>query len=345
MEERLMLHTRIGINTYNPSLKDNEWKVAPVLRADSSRSAMQDWNARVSSAPLPLFPYEKRTAVSVTCATIQRVNLPRLIEVVKTASLKALNAYYEAARLKPRPITRITNEGRKRDVKDIQRRQFPDRCFLTRKDQYKRTSMWNTYPAPLRRRRISKDNDLLEFSWGYEDPNITRNFTGLKDPDDADETIWRQWDQVDVRMHYFDIAMNEQKDWKDIINGVWYLQDYIDFFDALRKLAIHKAPVSTDSFTCLEGHPNVSGYSVKQALQAFTEYDDKMLALSKYAFLFYKKKSGISVEDTDPRDLHEYYQTLSTQSNLDNTPQSMPQQSTSENRAYHIFSILSWFFA
>jgi hypothetical protein len=140
MEERLMLHTRIGINTYNPSLKDNEWKVAPVLRADSSRSAMQDWNARVSSAPLPLLPYEKRTAVSVTYATIQRVNITKLIQLVKTASLQALNAYHEAARLKPRTSTRITIEGQKRDVKDIQRRQFPDRCFLTRKEQYNRTS-------------------------------------------------------------------------------------------------------------------------------------------------------------------------------------------------------------
>jgi hypothetical protein len=344
MEERLMLHTRIGINTYNPSLKDNKWKVAPVLRADSSRSAMQDWNARVSSAPLPLFPYEKRTVVSVTCATIQRVNITRLIELVKTASLKALNADYEAARFKPRPNTRITMEGHKRDVKYIQRRQFPDRCFLTRKDQYNRTSMWNTYPASLRHRRISKDDDRLEFSWGYEDPNITRNFAGLKDPEDADETIWRQWDQVDVRMYYFDIAMNEQKDWKDIMNGMWYLQDYIDFFDALRKLAIHKAPASTDSFTCLEELPDVTALTVQEAKEIFAEYDCKMLALSRYAFLYSKKVSGTLVEVAEPRDLHLFYQTKPNESHFDSTPQRMPQQSASENRAYHIFSILSWFF-
>jgi hypothetical protein len=135
----------------------------------------------------------------------------------------------------------------------------------------------------------------------------------LKDLEDADETIWKQWDQVDVRMYYFDIAMNEQKDWKDTINGIWYLQDYIYFFDALRKLAIHKAPASTNSFTCLEGHPD-------------------------------EKKSGTTVEDAEPRDLHKYYQTKPNESHFDSTTQGMPQQSASENRAYHIFSILSWFF-
>jgi hypothetical protein len=145
-------------------------------------------------------------------------------------------------------------------------------------------------------------------------------------------------------MHYFDIAMKEQKDWKDIMNGMWYLQDYIDFFNALRKLAIHKAPASTDSFTCLEQLPDVTGLTVEQAKETFALYDCKMLALSRYAFLWAKNKSGVLVEDAEARDLYKYYQTYSDQSNLDNTPQSMPQQSASENRAYHIFSILSWFF-
>lgn len=344
MEERLMMHTRIGINTFNTSSSENEWKVAPVLRADSSRSAMQDWNARVSSASLPLFPFEKRTSVSVTCATIQRVNMKRLIQLVQAASSEACDAYYDAVKLKPHKITRITVDSVKIDVKEIKRRQFPDRCFLTRKEQYDRNAMWNKYPAKLRCRRASKNNDLLEFSWGYEDPTVRRTFTGFQDPDDADETIWRQWDQVDVRMYYFDIAMKKQKDWVDTLNGMWYLQDYIDFFDALRKLAIQNAPVSTNFFTCLDDIPNVVGLSVAQAADTYDDYDEKMLALSKYAFLISKKKGALKVEKVPARDLHDWYQTLPNKSNLDNSTQSMPQQSTSENRAYHIFSILSWFF-
>ena len=145
-------------------------------------------------------------------------------------------------------------------------------------------------------------------------------------------------------MYYFDIAMKKQKDWVDTLNGMWYLQDYIDFFDALRKLAIQNAPVSTNFFTCLDDLPNVTGLTVAQITETYADYDEKMLALSKYAFLISKKKGVLSVENVPAHDLHDWYQTLPNKSNKDNSTQSMPQQSTSENRAYHIFSILSWFF-
>ena len=344
LEEHLMIHTRIGINTYDVPLKKNEWKSAPVIDAGSERSAMRDWSASVASAPLPLFPYEKRAAVSVTCATIQRVDIDKLIEHVKKASEEAIREYHEAARLKKHKTTKITYNGAVGEVKDILRRQFPDRCFLTRSQQYDRTSVWNTYDTRLRRRRKNKEKDFLEFNWGYEDPVIKRTFKEFADPNNADEDTWKKWDQVDVRMYYFNIAMNKQKDWKETANGMWYLQDYIDFFDALRKLVIPSAPVDQGYFTCLENVPDVSALSVAEQAEALKEYDLEMLVLSKYAFLYTKKHGHVSLKDATLRVLHTFYQTLNNKSQLTNDIARMPQQSVHENRAYHIFSILSWFF-
>jgi hypothetical protein len=125
---------------------------------------------------------------------------------------------------------------------------------------------------------------------------------------------------------------------------MWYLQDYIDFFDALRKLAIASAPVDQGYFTCLKKNPDVSSLSAVQAAQALQEYDLEMLALSKYAFLYRTKNGSVKIQDVSLRDLFNYYQTKPNKNQHTDDDARMPQQSPSENRAYHLFSILSWFF-
>jgi len=94
---------------------------------------------------------------------------------------------------------------------------------------------FNKSDTPLRK-RLTKDpaDDLLDFTWGYEDPILRRHtFISNIDYKDADSVIWKQWDQLDVRMHFFNEAMQTDKSWKEAVNGVWYLQDYHDFFDML----------------------------------------------------------------------------------------------------------------
>ena len=360
LESHLMLHTRIGITTYDRTASKNQWNIAPVMYAGSPRAAMRDWEARVASAQLPRFPYEKQSVVSVSCATIQRVDMHALIEHVQQASREALQNYYAAATMQIRPTTIMINGVRKK-APDIRRRQFADRCFLTRSQQYDREKMWNQYATKLRQRTSDEKFDLLEFNWGYEDPVRKRSVTNDFDLENANETCWKKWDQVDVRMYYFHLAM-KKRGWEEAAHGMWYLQDYIDFFDALRNLAVESAPSDEGHFTCLHVGPDMSDLayqhvqgagSLRNYAKDVESYHVSMACLAQYAF---QKKSVLDVNGDnllvhDPDNLKdlEFLQNLwtcyqSEQNDNTGNPARMPVQSERENRAYHIFSILSWFF-
>jgi hypothetical protein len=266
------------------------------------------------------------------------------MKIVEAASKEALNDYYDAATLKHRR-TKIMNNNDLITMPEIFRRQFPDRCFLTRAQQYDRNQMWNVYGASLRQRRTYKDFDCLEFNWGYEDPQIQRRFSDVGDDvDDASKMNELHWDQVDVRMYYFNLAMHKAdraKQWKDAARGMWYLQDYIFFFQALKKLVIEHRNLDGDSFknfTTLDPLPN----NLTAAAQI--QYELQQFILSRYAFLRTLKNGAVTLQNAQWTNLHQYYQNQPR--NYDTKPDAaeMPTQSESENRAYHIFSILSWFF-
>ena len=282
LESKQMFHTQVQIKTAEKKNTDvqyqyaceSTWVKAPVLDASSSRSALRDWKARVTSARLPRYPYEKETCVPVACATIQRVDMKSLIDVVRKAAQLSSSLYTNAIELKTRAETSICS------------RQFPDRCFLTRKQQYSRFALWNFHAGNnLSQRMNAKQDDLLEFTWGYESPLLIRNF--------KDTETMTTWDQLDVRMHFFDLAMMQDQTWQDLSEGMWYVQDYHDFFDMLRKL-----PKPDDTKTAQLTPTNVN-YTHEQNLQR-----------QKYA-------------------LH---------------AGEMPEQTENSARAYHMFSILSWFF-
>jgi hypothetical protein len=134
--------------------------------------------------------------------------MKRLVQLVQTAADTARDLYYEAQKLQLRNTTVTYNSTR--HTVAVTRRQFPDRCFLTRQQQYDRREWWNRKLgfSKLRRRQADPTDENLEFTWGYEDPYVKRQFnTNITNINDADEKAWKHWDQLDVRMYYFNEAM------------------------------------------------------------------------------------------------------------------------------------------
>jgi hypothetical protein len=86
LEQKLMLLTRPKIKCSDGTA--SMWKYAPVVNASSSHANMRNWTAKVRSMPLPDFPYEESLFMPVACATVQRVKMSKLCEIVKTAGVK-----------------------------------------------------------------------------------------------------------------------------------------------------------------------------------------------------------------------------------------------------------------
>jgi hypothetical protein len=217
LEGQLMLLTR-------PKIKCNEndtaqWKYTPVVNASSTQAQMRNWHAKVRHMQLPLFPYEENRFMHIACATVQRVDMTKLCEIVKDAAHQALVDYNYARQLR--------NRGTTDDALPILlSRQFPDRHFLTRSQQFDRTQWWNTGVVPLRQcSQLHPMYDQIEFNWGYETPERKRIYNEY-DP---------RWDQIDVRMHFFHNQMINTE-WQKAANGMWFIQDYVDFMGMIQQL-------------------------------------------------------------------------------------------------------------
>ena len=132
--------------------------------------------------------------------------------MVKSAATNAFVKYDQS-----RTIS-LKNDG-------MRRRDFPDRCYLTRSEQLDRNRWWNKLlGAPVDSNSFHAGERCEENrNFGYEKPSINRNYHVI--PDDLDTC---KWDQVDVRMH---CSSNEIEDkWKESANGMWYVGDYVHFF-------------------------------------------------------------------------------------------------------------------
>jgi hypothetical protein len=102
-----------------------------------------------------------------------------------------------------------------------------------KKDQYR------VPDVAVRSHTDSIDEDLVELNFGYEKPKILRDYR--QKPSDMNKC---KWDQVDVRMHIFSEEIGEN--WKESANGMWYVEDYVQFFRMLQTL---KRPDTIDDFT------------------------------------------------------------------------------------------------
>ena len=88
LRKKLMLQSRVQIKAFDVS--ESKWFDAPIMQTTSRRSNMTDWKARVSSVPLPLFPKEESSSVPIVYATVQRVDIETLCEIVKTLQTEHL---------------------------------------------------------------------------------------------------------------------------------------------------------------------------------------------------------------------------------------------------------------
>ena len=233
LQEHLMMHSRVKIKCYHENKP--QWLEAPVMNASSKWARMQSWSARVRSLPMPNFPFEENSFMPISCCVVQRVNMANLCNIVQRASEIAVKEYNNAKALKSRENERYQQKSR--------RRLFPDKCFLTRAQQLARGSAninrWNDVSQndTLRQRSDSAVRDRIEFDFGYEKPERMRDYSYKENPDSA------HWDQVDVRMYFFDKAMRNLKntnktDWMQEAQGMWYIQDYMDFMQMLQTLDI-----------------------------------------------------------------------------------------------------------
>lgn len=244
------------------------WTAAPVASASTERAQMRLWSSKVRSMQLPDFPMEEMAFLPVTVASVQRVNIKELIAFTQRAASESHKDYWEARELKIR------------DGGATQQRKFPDRCFLSRYEQLDRNESWNKITDKtkrLRQRKEKENEDDIEFCWGYENPNRTRQYELKED----------RWDQVDVRMFFFHSAMSRTS-WREVANGMWYIPDIIDFMCMLQKLDI-EVPIRYNDVT-------------------FTN------------------------------------KTTFPDHTINNAEYSLPSMDAVKDRAYHKFSILSWFF-
>ena len=60
------------------------------------------WSAKVRSISLPDFPFEETSFMPIACATVQRVDMLKLREIIKKASKASLELYHEAKMLQSR---------------------------------------------------------------------------------------------------------------------------------------------------------------------------------------------------------------------------------------------------
>lgn len=328
MERHLMLHSRPQIKHWDAAKQKSAWAHAPLMHASTPRARMRTWTAAVRKGPLPPFPYEPPSAVPVTCVRIQRVNMKELIACVEAAAGKAVEAYNKARKLEMRS-TWSTDQSQI----PIFRRLFPDRFFLTRKQQYDRDAAWNKVRDAnsfvLRERSATADDDMQEHNWGYESPNITRNIE-IETPDGSQfrrmPARTMKWDQIDVRMHLFHQEMKKvEGQWRAHASGMWYLQDYIDFFNMIRSLSVPIVNL-VDSDLHFTYVPAASSEEVKWAR-------------AQYAF------QG-RINPPPPggaAQYHLYY--FNTPTYDDNgTPRRMPMPTPASDAAHHRFSVLSYLF-
>jgi len=159
LQGQLMMHTRVKIKCYHEN--KTQWLEAPVMNASSKWANMNNWSARVRSVPMPNFPFEESSFMPIACCTVQRVNMTNLCNIVRKASKIALEKYENA---------RMIVEYRSGVFQaTTRRRQFPDKCFLTRTQQLARgksdQNPWNdvTKGNLLRQRSSSAARERVLF--------------------------------------------------------------------------------------------------------------------------------------------------------------------------------------
>ena len=143
-------------------------------------------------------------------------------------------------------------------------------------------------------------------------------------------------------------------DWREHSNGMWYLDDYVTFLEMLRSLTIPaKAKLNDFKFTSapmLDTTADLNAAAINNAISAAVSKDYRLYAsnVPEETYQGICDDQVASAEDrinfaqatTDY--LHNTDQVF--QSDIARNGRFMPQQSTKHQLAYHMFSVLSYFF-
>ena len=378
LENSMMLQSRIKTKYCNENDMVSTWQQAPVMDANSKRSNMHHWTANVHRQLFPLFPNEFESIVNVAYAAVERVNMKELCKIVLHAAKESFEAYYKSYKLELRSL----------DGLEFKRREFPDRCYLTRREQMDRTKWWNKnyfddnrdnqfttlqtsvnaynlanqqneidFPdvdnsrasgVALRKRAKKQEHDQIEIFLGYEEPVLKRQaYNSNRRKWTSKDYAMLKWDQVDVRMHFFDYAMRKEETFEKFqkySRGVWYLQDYIDFFNMLRSIVF-----ANDSQQNADYSDFTTADEIRQQIVAGNlTLLDNIIKSSAWRLKLYLSDEDINsvITPTTKAGLLAYnanWQTLSSVT-TNNGTKKMPSQSSQAAKAYHIFAIMSWFF-
>jgi hypothetical protein len=320
--------------------------------------------------------FSPTSSIPITMASIQRVDIDMLCASIKKASVKAYEYYCEAFKLKERSLTvesrhlerigpLVPRQTIQSGTMPITCREFPDRCFLTRAQQMDLNAVWNldgdfgskALAQPLNARRAlcmrfanNKADDLTDLFFGYENPELGQEHDFLTALDPVTNNNTKKWDQIDVRMHCFHKAMQEEIDWHETANGMWYLNDYVKFLQTLQSLRL-PAMAGAVNLDFTAAPPTDGQREAIKALRAAISIDYRLFSSNDAHELDYNiilqnipaigNQAARREAATDEyiNNINEVYQ---------NEPQryreGMPRQSKKKQLACHIFSILSYFF-
>lgn len=351
-----IFHSHVHIKTIPEDATSNtqiKWTLAPLMATHTKHSNMHDWKAGIKFSQLLLPGEQTRIVVPVCGVSIQRVNMSKLCKLITDASLKAYEQYRESRQVKERYMT--SNSKLK-----YKRRQFPDRWYLTRKDQQNRRMWWNMYsqyddlpatqnpatgavydphtppgiwgPQPhdapgLFRApecRLWDNESKIDLNYGFEASARQTSYKNV-----SEQKLDDNYDQVDLRMYFFDCEMKKKHEWQELIDGVWYYEDIIEFMQTLQNIAKNMPTQWTrgdSDFTCTPEKSDIEANI------------DSM----RYRFQLLRiPVTSANFENISAKQISHCFQHLEHQPG---TTQGLPEQTPQKDKAYHIYSILCWFF-
>lgn len=355
-----IFHSNVHIKTIPAQAVSNgdcNWTLAPLMATHTKNSNMHNWKAAIKFSQLLLPGAGTRIVVPICGVSIQRVNMSKLCDLIKDVSQKAYDQYRASRQVKQR------NSALNSNLK-YKRREFPDRWYLTREDQQNRRLWWNMYseyegpstnkldtdkynaataaeydlqtpkadwgpkthdvPGLFRAPecRLWDNDSKIDLNYGFEASSRPTSYKNVSVKD-----LDGKYDQVDLRMYFLDCEMKKKHEWQELIDGVWYYEDIIQFMQTLQNIAKNMNTQWTEDdqdFTCT---PEASG------LEAHTES-------MKYRFQLLRiPVNWASTAMTEAKISHCFQH---KRDQPDNT--GFPEQTPQTDKAYHIYSILCWFF-
>lgn len=229
LQERRMLQSRLKIKCFDN--KNSKWVPAPIMQTETTHSNMLDWKAQWWVGRFPCFQVKVLRLYPSHMPQFS-VSICRNCVKVRLAATIAYKNYKASQCLQLRQT---------RNFK-IWRREFPDRCYLTRSQQLDADQFWNqdqqskmkikpvlSYEKGRRRWTKLQSNRILDMKCQESSETIK-----------STQTTWSNASLI--KSMY--ACITYIKKWNHV--NVWRVQvecgteDYVLFFEMLRSLKVHE---------------------------------------------------------------------------------------------------------